>query len=156
MTEENQSPRLPLSHAIAGAIATGGALVTLVDMPVAEPQRAALWVPAMAYWGIAMAFQLLVAAGHVRTAILDRQHLVGPPNFERRGAWNWIVTHVLVLGMVGMFYLQAHDSLPLLTGQASTLVALLVTNLSSLAVWGVRIATSPTARQAELTDRPTL
>lgn len=156
MTEENQAPRLPLSHAIAGVIATGGALVTLVDMPVAEPHRAALWVPAVAYWMIAMLFQLLVAAGHLRTAILDRQHLVGSPNFERRGAWNWVVTHLLVLGMVGMFYLQAQDSLPLLTGQASALVALLVTNLCSLAVWSVRIATSQTAKQAELSDRPTL
>lgn len=154
MTQPAQPPTFPLSHAIAGAIATLGALVSMVNIPTAEPQRAELWLPALAYWAIAMAFQLLVAAGHVRTAILDRQHLVGSPPFERRGAWAWVLVHFSVLGLIAVFYWQASGSLPLLSGQGSSLAALLITNLASLAVWSVRLSAGTAPQGAAASEEP--
>lgn len=92
----------------------------------------------MMIWGVASLFQFLLAAGHLRTSILDHQHLLSNGRLERQGDLGWIVANVVVLLVVAMFYARQADSIPVLAGQMPTLVSLLVTNLISLVIWSIR------------------
>ncbi|PQO44891.1 hypothetical protein [Blastopirellula marina] len=95
-------------------------------------------MPALLIWGVAALYQFLLAAGHLRTSILDHQHLFGGGTYERKSDIGWMLANIVVLIVVGLFFARRSDSIPLLTGQTATLVCLLTTSIISLAVWGVR------------------
>ena len=134
---------LPTAHAVCALLCFGGALLTCTDWPQPAPQHRGLMVPALVVWGVAARYQFLLAAGHLRTSILDRQHLFSSSRYERSGALGWMVANVVVLVVVVLFYMRREESIPLLTGQSATLVCLQVTSLLSLAVWGIRRAITP-------------
>ncbi|WP_207394865.1 hypothetical protein [Bremerella alba] len=134
---------LPKAHAACALVCFAGALVTGLDWPTPAPQHAAVMMPALVIWGIAVLYQFLLAAGHLRTSILDHQHLFSSSHYERQSDLGWIVANVVVLVVVALFYVQRSNSIPILTGQTTTLVALLVTSLVSLAIWSIRWKLTP-------------
>ncbi|WP_234824125.1 hypothetical protein [Bremerella cremea] len=140
MRETSQSKKvgLPKAHGACALVCFAGAMATCFDWPSPAPQHGSVFVPAVLIWGVAALYQFLLAAGHLRTSILDHQHLFGSGPYESKSDFGWMVANVLVLIVVAMFYARQAESIPLLAGQATTLVSLLVTSLISLAVWGVR------------------
>ncbi|PQO37048.1 hypothetical protein C5Y96_07775 [Blastopirellula marina] len=134
---------LPKAHAACALICFAGAVASGLDWPSPAPQHAAVMMPAMVIWGIAVVYQFLLAAGHLRTSILDHQHLFSTSHYERQSDIGWMVANVVVLGVVALFYVQQSDSIPILTGQTTTLVALFVTSLVSLVIWGIRWKITP-------------
>ncbi|MEW4455273.1 hypothetical protein AB1L30_21570 [Bremerella sp. JC817] len=129
---------MPKSHGMCALICFAGAMITCLNWPTPAPQHGSVFVPAMMIWGVASLFQFLLAAGHLRTSILDHQHLLSNGRLERQGDLGWIVANVVVLLVVAMFYARQADSIPVLAGQMPTLVSLLVTNLISLVIWSIR------------------
>ncbi|MFN3150528.1 hypothetical protein [Bremerella sp.] len=114
-----------------------------MDWPSPAPQHASVMMPALVIWGISVVYQFLLAAGHLRTSVLDHQHLFSSSHYERQSDIGWMIANVVVLVVVAVFFVQQSDSIPLLTGQTSTLVALSVTSVVSLVIWGIRWKITP-------------
>ncbi|WDI44331.1 hypothetical protein [Bremerella sp. P1] len=139
---------LPKAHATCALICFAGAVVSGLDWPTPAPQHAAVMMPALVIWGIAVVYQFLLAAGHLRTSILDHQHLFSSSHYERKSDIGWIVANVVVLIVVAVFFAQQSNSIPILTGQTTTLVALFVTSIISLVIWGIRWKITPRKSKA--------
>jgi len=139
---------LPKAHAACALICFAGAVATGLDWPTPAPQHASVMMPALVIWGIAVVYQFLLAAGHLRTSILDHQHLFSSSHYERQSDIGWIVANIAVLIVVALFYAQRSESIPILTGQMTSLVSLLVTSLISLAVWSIRWKITPRKSKA--------
>lgn len=138
---------LPKAHGACALVCFAGAIATCFDWPSPAPQNANVFVPAVLLWGVAALYQFLLAAGHLRTSVLDHQHLFGSGPYERKSDLGWMAANVVVLIVVAMFYARQSSSIPLLAGQSTTLVSLLVTSLISLAVWAVRWKAIPRGSQ---------
>lgn len=136
---------LPKAHGACALVCFAGAMATCFDWPSPAPQHGSVFVPAVLIWGVAALYQFLLAAGHLRTSILDHQHLFGSGAYERKSDLGWMTANVVVLVVVVMFYARQAESIPLLAGQTTTLVSLLVTSLVSLAIWGIRWKSIPRA-----------
>ncbi|MEW4565337.1 hypothetical protein AB1K70_22620 [Bremerella sp. JC770] len=134
---------LPKAHAACALVCFAGAVVTGLDWPTPAPQHASVMMPALVIWGIAALYQFLLAAGHLRTSILDHQHLFSSSHYERQSDVGWMISNVVVLVVVAVFYAQRSESIPILTGQTTTLVSLCVTSIVSLAIWGIRWKITP-------------
>lgn len=134
---------LPKAHAACALICFAGAVATGLDWPTPAPQHESVMMPALVIWGIAVVYQFLLAAGHLRTSILDHQRLFSSSHYERQSDVGWMVANVVVLLVVGLFFTQRADSIPILTGQTTTLVSLFVTSIISLVIWGIRWKITP-------------
>ncbi len=134
---------LPKAHAACALVCFAGAVVTVLDWPTPAPQHESMMMTALVIWGIAVVYQFLLAAGHLRTSILDHQHLFSSSHYERQSDLGWVVANVVVLMVVAMFYAQRSSSIPILTGQTTTLVSLLATSVISLVIWGIRWKITP-------------
>ncbi|QDU73180.1 hypothetical protein Pan97_01470 [Bremerella volcania] len=139
---------LPKAHAACALICFAGAVASGLDWPTPAPQHASVMMPALVIWGIAVVYQFLLAAGHLRTSILDHQHLFGSSHYERQSDVGWMVANVVVLVVVALFFAQQSNSIPILTGQTTTLVALFVTSAISLVIWGIRWKITPRKSKA--------
>lgn len=140
---------LPRAHAACALLCFGGALVTCADWPRPSPQHGDLLVLALLVWSVSTLYQFLLAAGHLRTSILDHQRLFSSSRYERSSDLGWIVANVVVLVVVALFYALREESIPLLTGQTTTLVSLLATSVISLVIWALRRSITPKRASAE-------
>lgn len=134
---------LPKAHAACALICFAGAIMTCFDWPSPAPQHASAMMPALLIWGVAALYQFLLAAGHLRTSVLDHQHLFSSSRYERQSDVGWMIANVVVLVVVALFFARRSESIPLLTGQTTTLVSLLVTSIVSLTVWAIRWKMTP-------------
>ncbi|PHS18346.1 MAG: hypothetical protein COA78_02445 [Blastopirellula sp.] len=138
-----QAPRkytskLSQAHFSCGIVAFLGALVSLTDWPEL-PDNLTEWLPlTIAAWIIAGIVQLMLAQGHIRTSVLDRQNLQLPAAAERKTTLVWAATNVVVLCAVFYFYWQGSQSILLLANQNLLLVSLAISNSFSLIVWIAR------------------
>ncbi|UUO06843.1 hypothetical protein M4951_00680 [Blastopirellula sp. J2-11] len=130
--------RRPWSHAVAGGISLIGALICGLDWPDFPQNLQHLSAAGVFAWGVAVIFQLVVSAGHLRVAILDWQALQAPPQYERRNASLWIVVQAIVLVMIGVLVLLGRNSILLMADQNEILSALSASSVVSLLVWGMR------------------
>lgn len=134
---------MPRAHGVCAVVCFVGAILTGLDWPQPAPQHAGVGVAALMIWGVASLYQFLLAAGHLRTSVLDHLHLFSTSRYERRSDLGWIIANGVVLVLVGLAYAAQSDSVPLLAGQTTTLVCLLITSLISLIVWTTRWAITP-------------
>ena len=138
-----ESVGMPKAHAACALICLIAAIICGLNWPNPAPQHGSVFVPAILIWGVAALFLFLSVAGHLRTAILDQQQLFTTSRYERRSDLGWIVANVVVLIVVGIFYAQGSQSIPMLAQQTATLVALLAACSVSLVVWVIRWTMSP-------------
>ncbi|MBI1249518.1 hypothetical protein GC197_16965 [bacterium] len=134
---------MPKAHAACALICLIGAIICCMNWPNPAPQHGWVLVPAILIWGGAALFLFLSVAGHLRTAILDGQRLFTTSRYERHADLGWIIANVVVLIVVGIFYAQGSQSIPILAQQTATLVTLLAACTVSLVVWAIRWTMSP-------------
>jgi len=129
----------PKSHAAGAVICLTGAVLSLADWPDAAPQHADALLTALVFWGVFCLFQFLLAAGHLRTAILDQQRLIATRHYERIACWSWIVACLLALAALTYLYGQGWKSAPLLADQSTAMATMLVSATLSIAIWAFRL-----------------
>ncbi|MGY8771484.1 MAG: hypothetical protein ACKVH8_23975 [Pirellulales bacterium] len=139
---------LSQAHFSCGIVAFLGALISLTDWP-ALPDNMTGWLPlSVAAWIIAVVVQLILALGHIRTAVIDRNNLQLQAVLERKTSLVWAATNGLVLVAVLFFYWQGSQSILLLANQNMLLVSLAISNSFSLLVWMARWTTIPQPSQS--------
>jgi len=138
----------PTTHTLCALLCCAGAIVSLTDWPEVSPQHKSALIPAFLVWGFAVIFQILLAAAHLRTSILDRRHMTRSSNYERSSDMSWALANAAVLLVVAALFWQRSDSPSILAGQTAILSSLLATGGVSLIIWTLRWILTPSSEPA--------